>query len=346
MVEQRERLPTRSRVAVTLGDPAGIGPEVVVKALSLDPDLLEICRPIVVGPMAVLAAARDRFAPSMALSAFGSLANAGAGTGVSIEVLDIPLPAGWVAPAAGVATSGGGLASVLAIEEAARRALAGDVDAIATAPINKEAVHLAGYQDIGHQEVLARMSGVTEIATMLMAGRLRAVHLTTHVPFRDAAAFVTKDRVLARLRLIDRSFRAWGVSRPRIGVAALNPHGGDAGLLGVEEIEALSPAVAEARRLDIDATGPIPADSVYLRAAAGEFDAILALYHDQGHIAVKMLDFHGSVSVNLGLPFVRTSVDHGTAYDIAGKGVAQHRSMAEAIRLAARLAQGQGFATT
>ena len=178
---------------------------------------------------------------------------------------------------------------------------------------------------------------------MLMAGRLRAVHLTTHVPFAESASHVTRENVLGRLRLIDRSFRQWGVGQPRIGVAALNPHGGDAGLLGGEEPDELAPAVAEAVAEGLNVKGPIPADSVYLQAVAGEFDAVLALYHDQGHIAVKMHDFHGSVSVNLGLPFVRTSVDHGTAYDIAEKGVAEHRSMAEAIRTAALLATGRGF---
>ena len=180
---------------------------------------------------------------------------------------------------------------------------------------------------------------------MLMAGRLRVVHLTTHVPFREAAQYVTKERVLARIRLIDRAFKQWGVSAPHIGVAALNPHGGDGGLLGREELDEIVPAVADAQAEGIQVVGPIPADSVFLRAASGEFHAALALYHDQGHIAVKMHDFHGSVSVNLGLPFVRTSVDHGTAFDIAGRGVAESRSMAEAVRMAARLATGRGFAS-
>ena len=318
----------RPRVAVTLGDPAGIGPEVVVKALAREPDLASRCRLIVVGPGTVL---------RVAASGYGPLPGHAA-------IEDVAMPDGWTPPLPGVAASDGGHASILAMEHAIRMAMDGAIDAIATAPINKEAVHLAGYADIGHQEVLARMTGVPEIATMLMAGRLRAVHLTTHVPFADAASHVTREKILARLRLIDRSFRQWGVGRPRIGVAALNPHGGDAGLLGREELDALVPAVADACAEGLAVEGPVPADSVYLQAVEGRFDAVLALYHDQGHIAIKMHDFHGSVSVNLGLPFVRTSVDHGTAYDIAGRDMAEHRSMAEAIRTAAQLAAGRGFA--
>ena len=321
------------RIAVTVGDPAGIGPEVVAKALTGEPALTAVCLLVVTGPDPVIRAALAAYAPS----ALGS-------TGNHLRIEAVEMPAGWEVPPFGVATADGGRASVLTMEHAIRMAQRGDVDAISTAPINKEAIHMAGYQDIGHQEILARMTGVSEIATMLMAGRLRAVHLTTHLPFAESASHVTRERVLARLRLIDRSFRRWGTGQPRIGVAALNPHGGDAGLLGREEADALAPAVADARAAGLSVEGPIPADSVYLQAVAGQFDAVLALYHDQGHIAVKMHDFHGSVSVNLGLPFVRTSVDHGTAYDIAGKGIAEHRSMTEAIRTATLLTTGRGFA--
>lgn len=314
------------RVVVTIGDPAGIGPEVVAKAIAREPDLPAVCRLVIAGPAPVVRDAMAAFAPSS-----------------DVQIETVTMPDGWSAPTPRIASAEGGHASVLTMEHAIRMATRGDVDAIATAPINKEAVHLAGYSDIGHQEILGRMTGVTEIATMLMAGRLRAVHLTTHVPFAEAAEHVTRDKVLARLHLIDRSFRQWGVGRPRIGIAALNPHGGDAGLLGREEPDAIAPAVEDARAEGLSVEGPIPADAVFLQAVAGRFDAVLALYHDQGHIAVKMHDFHGSVSVNLGLPFVRTSVDHGTAYDIAGQGIAEHRSMAEAIRTAAQLATGRGF---
>jgi len=311
---------------VTIGDPAGIGPEVVAKAIAREPDLPRVCRLVIAGPAPVVRDAMEAFAPSS-----------------DVQIETVTMPDGWSPPTPRIASAEGGHASVLTMEHAIRMATRGDVDAIATAPINKESVHMAGYSDIGHQEILGRMTGVTEIATMLMAGRLRAIHLTTHVPLAEAAEHVTREKVLARLRLIDRSFRQWGVGRPRIGIAALNPHGGDAGLLGREEPDAIAPAVEDARAEGLSVEGPIPADAVYLQAVAGRFDAVLALYHDQGHIAVKMHDFHGSVSVNLGLPFVRTSVDHGTAYDIAGQGIAEHRSMAEAIRTAAQLATGRGF---
>ena len=341
-------------VAITLGDPAGIGPEVVVKALVANDDLrLGVCRPLIVGNYQVAEMSANRFADGLPLRHVDSreqLADIewdGADIewdSQSIPVWNIDTPGASDVPY-GEPTIAGGVVSITSIELAATLALEGRIQAISTAPINKEAVHLAGYEDIGHQEVLARMAGITEIATMLMAHRLRAVHLTTHVPFRDAYKYVTKDRILARLQLTDREFRKWGVAEPRIAVAALNPHGGDAGLLGREEIEEIGPAVEQAVAEGIVAEGPLPADSVFLRGAAGDYDAVIALYHDQGHISVKMHDFHGSVSVNLGLPFVRTSVDHGTAYDIAGAGVAEAVSMSAAIRTAALLATGRGLET-
>ena len=335
-------------VAITVGDPAGIGPEVVVKALADDGALrADVCRPLIIGAFDVVDAAARRFASGLRLAAIGSREDLDAHvwSAATVPVWNVDVPGVQDVPF-GLPTIPGGVVSITSIELAATLALEGRIQAISTAPINKEAVHLAGYQDIGHQEVLARMTGVTEIATMLMAGRLRAVHLTTHVQFRDAFSYVTMERVLARIRLTDRSFRQWGVEAPRIAVSALNPHGGDNGLLGREEIDEIAPAVEQAVSEGINAVGPLPADSVFLRGAAGEYDAVLALYHDQGHIAVKMHDFHGSVSVNLGLPFVRTSVDHGTAYDIAGRGIAEAASMAAAIRTAALLVTGRGLGRT
>ena len=339
--------PAAPIVAITLGDPAGIGPEVVVKALAANDDLrLGVCRPLIVGSYTVAEMSAQRFAGGLPLAHVDSreqLADL-AWNGAAVPVWNIDTPGASDIPY-GEPTIAGGVVSITSIELAATLALEGRIQAISTAPINKEAVHLAEYQDIGHQEVLARMAGITEVATMLMAHRLRAVHLTTHVPFRDAYKYVTKDRILARLQLTDREFRKWGVAKPRIAVAALNPHGGDSGLLGREEIEEIAPAVVQAVSEGIVAEGPLPADSVFLRAADGEYDAVIALYHDQGHISVKMHDFHGSVSVNLGLPFVRTSVDHGTAYDIAGQGIAEAVSMSAAVRTAALLATGRGLET-
>ncbi|MDP6101886.1 MAG: 4-hydroxythreonine-4-phosphate dehydrogenase PdxA, partial [Dehalococcoidia bacterium] len=217
-------------------------------------------------------------------------------------------------------------------------ALAGQVQAIATAPIHKEAARLAGYQDIGHTELLQSLTGAKEVATMLTAGNLRVVHLTTHKTLARAVEYVKKGHILAKLELTHRSFQGWGFPTPRIAVAALNPHGGDGGLLGREEIDEIAPAVEEARGQGMEVTGPIPADSVFPQAIGGRYDAVLVLYHDQGHIPIKVKDFEGSVSINLGFPFVRTSVDHGTAFDIAGKGIADATGMKEAIRAAAFIA--------
>jgi 4-hydroxythreonine-4-phosphate dehydrogenase len=234
-----------------------------------------------------------------------------------------------------------GKAAMEYLAKAAELALDNTVKALVTAPINKEAIIQAGYGDIGHLEFFARICRIVVYATMLVSGTLRVVHLTTHYSLRDACTMVTKERILARLKLTFESFRKWGITSPRIGVASLNPHGSEGGLFGSEEMEQIIPAVKEARNLGIDALGPFPADSIYVRAIGGEFDVVLAMYHDQGHIPVKVHGFENSISVALGLPFVRTSVDHGTAFDIAGKGVANPQSMKEAIKMAVGLVEGK-----
>ena len=244
------------------------------------------------------------------------------------------IPLGRVSAAAG-------RASMEAIERATDLTRAGLFAALVTAPINKEATKAAGYHDVGHLEYLARVTGVAEYATMLVTKKLRVVHLTTHYSLRRACELVTKDRVLAKLRLTHRSFVDWGLKAPRIAAAAINPHGGEGGLFGDEEIREIGPAVEAARSEGIDARGPYPADSVFNRAIAGEFDVVLAMYHDQGHIPIKVHGFEESVSVSLGLPLIRTSVDHGTAFDIAGKNRADAVGMAEAIDVAARIVAGR-----
>ncbi|MCJ7605484.1 MAG: 4-hydroxythreonine-4-phosphate dehydrogenase PdxA, partial [Dehalococcoidales bacterium] len=236
-----------------------------------------------------------------------------------------------------------GRAAMEYIETASGMMLRGEARAVVTAPINKEATKQAGYEDIGHLEYMARLTGSTDYATMLVSGPLRVVHLTTHHSLREACSLVTRERILARLRLIQDTFKKWGNGHPRIGVAALNPHGGESGLFGREEIEHIVPAVREAEGLGIDARGPYPADTVFVRAIGGEFDVVLAMYHDQGHIPIKVYNFEKSISVALGLPFIRTSVDHGTAFDIAGKGLASSEGMEEAIKLAVNLVTGKGI---
>jgi 4-hydroxythreonine-4-phosphate dehydrogenase len=236
-----------------------------------------------------------------------------------------------------------GRAALDFINAAARLCLDGTAAGMATAPVNKEALSAAGSAEVDHQTILKRLSGAPTVATCLVAGPLRAVHLSTHYPLGEAVKLVKRDRILTYLRATQAQLQRWGVPAPRIAVAALNPHGGEGGLIGREEVEEIAPAVQDACAEGIDARGPFPVDSLFPQARDGRWDAVLVHYHDQGHIPIKMHDFAGSVSVNIGLPFTRTSVDHGTAFDIAGKGLADETGMVEAILLAARLASGKGF---
>ncbi|OGO36151.1 MAG: 4-hydroxythreonine-4-phosphate dehydrogenase PdxA [Chloroflexi bacterium RBG_16_57_8] len=327
---------TRPVIAITMGDAAGIGPEVVARAL-LSEDIHRICRPLVIGETGVMERAASLAGREVRFRRV-NLAAEVEGTHGTVDILDMRnLDVGKVV--FGRVSAVCGKAAMEYIDEAARMALQGEVGAIVTAPINKEATALGGYADVGHLEFLARITGAREYATMLVSGRLRAVHLTTHHSLAEACTLVTKARITGRLKLTHDSFRQWGFERPRVGVAALNPHGGESGLMGREEIDEIIPAVEEARAGGVDARGPFPADSIFNRAVGGEFDAVLAMYHDQGHIAIKVFGFEKSVSVAMGLPFVRTSVDHGTAFDIAGKGIADSRSMEEAIRVAVSLTE-------
>ena len=339
------------RLAVSLGDPAGIGPEVVCKWLAAPATRAALAAAdfevLLVGAPATLASGLQ-----VALSA--GLAEAD-GTHIAAAPVARAQPLAGSQPLqlldTGIAPDPGfrlgqvdarcGAAALAAVEQAARLCLAGKTAAMVTAPINKASLHAAGSTDIGHQEVLARLAGVDWTATMLMTPGLRVAHLSTHKSLAEAVRYVTRDNVLGKLQLTHRSLTAWGLPAPRIAVSALNPHGGEAGLLGREEIDQLLPAVADARRQGIDAHGPIPADSVFNRAIDGEFDVVLALYHDQGHIAIKVHDFHNSVTATLGLPFIRTSVDHGTAFDIAGQGIADASGMAAAAAAALALARGR-----
>ncbi|MBF8268241.1 MAG: 4-hydroxythreonine-4-phosphate dehydrogenase PdxA [Dehalococcoidia bacterium] len=321
-------------VAITLGDPCGIGPEVAAKALA-HPEVLAACHPLVIGSAPLLERTARNLGLALELTPVSSAAEALDNDAIS--VLD-PHNLAMEDITPGHISAAAGRASVEWIIQAAELAQAGQVQAMATGPIHKEAVLAAGYRDVGHMELLQRLSGAPEVATMLVAGRLRVVHLTTHKSLAQAVAYVKREHIMAKLRLTHRCFQEWGFSPPRIAVAALNPHGGEGGLLGREEMEEIGPAVEEARREGMEVTGPVPADSVFPQAIEGRFDAVLALYHDQGHIAIKVQDFDGSVSIALGLPFIRTSVDHGTAFDIAGRGIARETGMRRAIQVAAFMA--------
>ena len=332
----------RPIIAITLGDPAGVGPEITAKALARS-EVWDCCRPLVIGDAGVLARAVALVSAPLTIHSITDVAEARFDPAAP-DVLDLgnvdpdALQPGQVSPAAG-------RAAVDYIERAVELAQAGQVDGIATAPINKAALQAAGVPFIGHTELLAALLGEERVTTMLATTGLRVVHVTRHVPLSQVAAHITRENVLETIHMTDEGLRglAFGdaegrsIQRPRIAVAALNPHGGDDGLVGREEIEAIGPAVEAAQVAGIDAHGPIPADSVFFRAIRGEFDAVVAMYHDQGHIPIKTHGFERSVTVTLGLPLVRTSVDHGTAFDIAWQGVAHEESMVEALLLAARL---------
>ena len=327
-------------IAITMGDPCGIGPEVVVKALA-DPRVYASCRPLVIGNTFAMRQAVQVTGLPLGIHETDDPTAAGLDP-ATVDVVDIhnlnpeDITVGQLSVPCGKA-------AMEWVTKAGELALAGIVGGIATAPLNKEAASLAGYQSIGHTELLQELAGIKTIATMLMSKNLRVVHLTTHRSLRVACDYVKRDRILEFLQLTHDSFVKWGFPRPRLAAAGLNPHNSDGGLLGNEEAEEIAPAVQAARERGIDVVGPIPADSVFHQAIQGRYDAVLAMFHDQGHIPVKVYGFEESVTANLGLPFVRTSVDHGTAFDIAGQGVAQHVSMLESIRLAVELARGNGL---
>ena len=325
----------RPIVAITMGDAAGIGPEIIIKALS-HASVYDCCRPLVVGDISVMERARAILGLSLELHAVAEPTEA-CFVLPTIDVLDLH-NVDWSQVQPGTVCAEAGRAAVEYVVRATELALADEAQAIATAPLNKEAIQLGGCRFIDHTGILTAKTGSSRVTTMLVTGLLRTVHVTRHVPLRAVAPLITVERVLETIKVTDEGLRALGIGRPRLAVAALNPHGGEGGLLGDEETAAIAPAVKSARSEGIDAHGPFPADSIFTRALRGEFDAVVAMYHDQGHIPIKVHGLEESVAVTLGLSVVRTSVDHGTAFDIAWQGIADARSMIEAIKLAAQLA--------
>jgi 4-hydroxythreonine-4-phosphate dehydrogenase len=285
-------------LAITAGDPSGIGPEIAAKA-ARDPRVVHVCRPQIYGPH---------------------------------EPADVAqFPAGRI-------SAESARAAYDAIVAATHDARAGRVDAIVTAPINKAAFSAAGLEWKGHTDLLAHLCEVDDVAMLFWSERLRVVLATVHIPLVDVSRVLTRERLLDVIRLTARSLPEFGIASPRLAVTGVNPHAGEGGVLGHEEIDTVGPAVAQAASEGIDVAGPFPADTLFVRAARREFDCVIAAYHDQGLIPVKLLAFGRSVNVTLGLPIIRTSVDHGTAFDIARKGVADEGSLVEAILLGARLA--------
>lgn len=322
-------------VGITLGDIAGIGPEVVVRALARD-DVKASCRPLVIGDRRVLEDPRFA-AQGLCFQAVTDISQAD-WSAHPVVMLDVhvvdprDVTVGRISPVAG-------RAAVQFVLKATALALEGVIDAVATAPLNKEAMRLAGYDYIGHTEILADVTHTAECTTMLATPGLRVTHVTRHIPFREIAATLTTEGVFDTITVTDEGMRTLGYAHPRLAVAGLNPHNGDGGLIGDEEIIVIEPAVQAAVERGINVRGPIPADSVFFQAIRGDYDVVVTMYHDQGHIAVKTHGFAQSITITLGLPIIRTSADHGTAFDIAGRGVASEASMATAITEAAQMAR-------
>ncbi|MGP0565334.1 MULTISPECIES: 4-hydroxythreonine-4-phosphate dehydrogenase PdxA [unclassified Nitrospina] len=323
---------TRPLIAVTLGDPAGIGPEIIARALP--GRVLNFCRPLVIGDAACVERHLQQYNPAVNVHKVASPKDAQFEAN-QLDVLDcahVPDDLPMAQPSAA-----SGRAAVEAIRKAVDLALAHEVHALTTAPINKEAIHLAGHPYPGHTEMLADFTGTEHVGLMLAGGDLRVVLATTHVPLEQVKALITKERVETILRVTHQWLRQVGIDRPRIAVTGLNPHCGDGGVFGDEESKAIVPALDTVRAEGMDVTGPHSADALFGRIHKTPCDAVVTMYHDQGMIPIKMASMGSAVNITLGLPILRTSVDHGTAYDIAGKGIASADSLVEALRMAARL---------
>jgi 4-hydroxythreonine-4-phosphate dehydrogenase len=307
-------------IVLTMGDPAGVGPEIVLRALA-DPEIAPLARWVVAGDARILEMA-------------------GRAAGLSIgdaEVLSIPALGSLDGFSFGRLQANCGRAAIEYVRAATELCLSGKADAMVTAPINKEAVALSGRPFSGHTEYIAGLCGAAESRMLLACERLAVVHVSTHTALRQACELNQK-RIVRTIELGNDAMKLLGFDEPRIAVCGLNPHAGEHGMFGTEDQRTIAPAIEAARAKGIAASGPHAADTVFLQAWRGAYDLVVAMYHDQGHIPMKLLDFEGTVNVTLGIPIIRTSVDHGTAFDIAGKGLADARSMKAAMRLAARMA--------
>lgn len=326
---------SRPIVAITMGDAAGVGPEIIVKVLA-DPNVYEWSRPLVIGDATRLRRAMALTNVELGINVVDDPESGRYELGtvdcVDLGLIPADLPFGELSPVAGEG-------AYQYVRFAAELASAGRVQAICTAPLNKAALHAAGHNYPGHTEMLAALTGTPEVSMMLTAPKLRVIHVTTHIGLVDAVARIEPGLVERTIRRGNEALRKAGIAHPRIAVCGINPHAGEGGLFGHGEEEAkLVPALEVVRADGIDAEGPLPADTVFYRAVRGDFDLAVAMYHDQGHAPIKVLGLEAGVNITVGLPVVRTSVDHGTAFDIAGSGKADPASMVEAIRQAVALA--------
>ena len=322
-------------LAITMGDGAGIGPEIVVKTLS-DSSINKYCKPVVIGDLKRLEKAKQIVKSNVKFNCIENINDAKFEAGI-IDIIDLNLlpenlPFGQV-------TKEAGNASFRYLEKAIHLANNKEIDGIVTAPLNKEALHKGGHIYPGHTEILAELTNTKDYAMMLSTKKLKVVHVTTHIGLIDAVKKIDKERVYTVIKLADTTLKRAGYDKPKIAVCGINPHAGENGLFGYgEEEEKIVPAVQKARDEGLDVYGPLPADTVFFRAVRGDFDIVIAQYHDQGHGPIKVLGMEEGVNITVGLPIIRTSVDHGTAFDIAGKGIADEQSLKAAIYQAVELA--------
>ncbi len=327
---------TRAVTGITMGDPSGVGPEIIAKVFHED-DIFRICRPIIIGDPGVLSKYIDN---SIMINEIASPEDA-VGQKGQVEVIRISsLKKADFIP--GKPTPAGGKAMVDYILSAVDMTISGGLSAMVTCPINKALMNRAGFNFEGHTELLAHLTKTNDYVMMLAGDKLRVTLVTIHCALKDVPEKISIDNIVKTISITALSLkRDFGISSPRIVVAALNPHAGEDGLFGSEEITCIRPAVQKAIDMGYNVTGPLPADTLYPKAVTGQYDAVVNMYHDQGLIPLKLIHFSDGVNVTLGLPIIRTSVDHGTAYDIAGKGIADHRSLMAAIKMAAKMVQNR-----
>ncbi len=348
MQEFNDQLPTSSSprhpinkslplVGITMGDPTGIGPEIIVKALSME-EPFQACRPVVLGDRGVLLKTIEMLGKETTVEVSETVPEEGYS---AQKIFLIPISQLEVTSLQfGKPDRACGVAMVKYIEEAVKYVRRGRLDAITTCPINKQSIHSAGYSFSGHTELLAHLTRAPKVAMMFLGSKWKIVLVTTHLPLRDVSKWITKDRVLSTIRMTNEGLtKYFGITHPRIAVLGLNPHSGEEGLLGEEEKLEVMPAITEARSQGLEVEGPFSADSFFGLSNQSAFDVIISMYHDQGLIPVKMSDFQEAVNLTLGLPFIRTSVGHGTAYDIAGRGKANPANLIKAILWASKLSK-------
>lgn len=324
---------TKPVIGISAGDPNGIGPEIVLKALVNKPEIYQHCQPVVFCDPQIL----KYYAGLLHLNELNFYSSDSAYSASQSAIIYAPgIPDFTEKPSPGKLSGAAGMHATACIKSSIQAALEKQITTVVTAPINKEALQAAKLPFLDHTQMFTELTSSRHTMTLFVTGPLRIFFLTRHLAFKDIVAALDSRHIADTLKYCDRYLRRIGITDPHIAVAALNPHGGESGLFGDEETEIIGPAVQQAVENGLRVSGPVPADSVFHLNLEGTFDAVLSLYHDQGHIAAKTYDFYGTVSLTMGLPFLRTSVDHGTAFDLAGKGQANERSMVEAILAASK----------